>query len=63
MELETEILLLPTNKAQGLYSCPVHVLEFSSSVFSLPLAQIMNISVMTGQYPSQIKACKTDSHL
>ena len=58
MELETEILLLPSNKAHGLYSCPVRVLKFSSSVLSLPLAQIMNNSVLTGQYPSKLKHAK-----
>lgn len=58
MELETEILFLPTNKAHGLYSCPVCVLKSSSSVLSQPLAQIMNISVTTGQYPSKLKHAK-----
>ena len=58
MELETEILLLPTNKAHGLYSCPVRVLKSFSSVLSLPLAQIMNNSVLTGQYPSKLKHAK-----
>ena len=55
MELETEILLLPTNKAHGLYSCPVRVLKSCSSVLSLPLAQIINNSVLTEQYPSKLK--------
>ena len=54
MELETEILLLPSNKAHGLHSCPVHVLKFNSFV----LAQIMNISVITGLYPSKLKLAK-----
>ena len=58
MELETEILLLPTNKSHGLYSCPVRVLKSSSSVLSLPLAHIMNNSVLTGQYPSKLKHAK-----
>ena len=56
--LETEILLLPTNKSHGLYSCPVRVLKSSSSVLSLPLAHIMNNSVLTGQYPSKLKHAK-----
>ena len=42
MELETEILLIPSNKSHGLYSCPVRVLKSSSSVLSLPLAHIIN---------------------
>ena len=58
MELETEILLLPTNKSHGLYSCPIRVLKSSSSVLSLPLAHIMNNSVLTGQYPSKLKHAK-----
>ena len=58
MELETEILLLPTNKSHGLYSCPVRVLKSSSSVLSLPLAHIMNNSVLTGKYPSKLKHAK-----
>ena len=53
-----EILLLPSNKAHGLYSCPVRVLKSSSSELSLPLAQIMNISVTTGLYPSKLKHAK-----
>ena len=35
MELETEILLLPTNKAHGLYSCAVRILKSSSSVLEI----------------------------
>ena len=58
MELETEIPLLPANKSHGLYSCPVRVLKSSSSVFSRPLAHIMNNSVLTGQYPSKLKHAK-----
>ena len=58
MELETEILLLPTNKSHGLYSCPARILKSSSSVLSLPLAHIMNNSVLTGQYPSKLKHAK-----
>ena len=59
MELETEILLLPTNKAHGSFSFPVRVLK-SSSLLSLPLAQklIMNNSVLTEQYPSKLKHAK-----
>ena len=58
MELESEILLLRTNKSHGLYSCPVRVLKSSSSVLSLPLAHIMNNSVLTGKYPSKLKHAK-----
>ena len=58
MELETEILLLPANKSHGLYSCAVRVLKVSSNILFQPLAQIMNISVITGQYPSKLKHAK-----
>ena len=58
MELETEILLLPTNKSHDLYSCPVRVLKSSSNILSLPLAHIMNNSVLTGQYPAKLKHAK-----
>ena len=58
MELETEILLPPTNKSHGLYSCPVRVLKSSSNALSRPLAHIMNNSVLTGQYPSKLKHAK-----
>jgi len=61
MELETEILLLPTNKSHGLYSCLVRVLKSSSSVLSRTLAHIMNNSVLTGQYPSKLKHAKVVS--
>ena len=58
MELNTEILLLPTNESHGLYSCPVRILKSSSNVLSRPLAHIMNNSVLTGQYPSKLKHAK-----
>ena len=58
MELETEILLLPTSKSHGLYSCPVRVLKCSSSVLSLPLAHLMNNSVLSGQYRAKLKHAK-----
>ena len=59
MDLETEILLLPSNKSHGLYSCPVLVLNFSSNyILSQPLAQKMNISIITGHYLSKLKPAK-----
>ena len=59
MELETEILLLPSNKSHCLYCCTVRVFTFSSNILSQPLpVQIMNISVITGQYPSKLKHAK-----
>ena len=58
LEIETEILPLPSNKAHGLYSCPIRALKCSRGILSLPLAQIMNISVTIGQYPSKLKHAK-----
>ena len=45
MEL-TEILLLPTNKSHGLYSCPVRVLKSSSSVLYLYPAKLKRAKVI-----------------
>ena len=56
-EIETEISLLPYNKALGLYSNPVKLLKFAKSVISIPLTEIFNQSVLTGVYPA--KLCKT----
>lgn len=53
LEIETEILLLPSNKAHSLYSCPIRVLKSSRGILSL--AQTMNTSVITGQYPCKLK--------
>ena len=36
-EIETEISLLPYNKALGLYSTPVKLLKLAKSVKSIPL--------------------------
>ena len=58
MEFEIEILLLPCNKSQGLYSCRVRVLESSRTLLSLPLAQTMTSSVTIGQYPFKLRHAK-----
>ena len=58
LEIETEILSLPENKAHGLYSFPVRILKCASTVISKPLVKIMNLSVETGKFPSKLKHAK-----
>ena len=57
-EIETEISLLPYNKALGLYSTPVKLLKLAKSAISIPLTEIFNKSVLTGVYPSKLKHAK-----
>lgn len=57
-EIELEISILPSNKAYGVYSCPVRVLKCAKNILSSPLAEMMNISVQTGKYPSELKHAK-----
>ena len=57
-EIETEISLLPYNKALGLYSTPVKLLKLAKSVISIPLTKIFNQSVLTGVYPAKLKYAK-----
>ena len=57
-EIETEISLLPYNKALGLYSTPVKLLKLAKSVISIPLTKIFNHSVLTGVYPAKLKYAK-----
>ena len=55
LEVEMEILLLPANKAHGLYSFAAPILKGARTIISKPLANIMNASIETGMYPSQLK--------
>ena len=57
-DIELEISLLPSNKACGLYSCPVRVLKCAKNILSSPLAELINPSVQTGKYPSKLKQAK-----
>ena len=57
-DIELEISLLPSNKAYGLYSCPVRVLKGAKNIISPPLAELINLSVQTGKYPSKLKHAK-----
>ena len=57
-EVELEILRIPINKSHGLYSCPTQLLKYSSNVISSTLAEIINLSISTGMYPSKLKMAK-----
>ena len=57
-EVESEIDLLPTNKAHGLYSFPTRILKSAKPTISKLLTMIMNTSIKTGVYPSKLKHAK-----
>ena len=57
-DIELEILLLPSNKAYGLYSCPVRILKCARNILSSPLAELINLSLQSGKYPSKLKHAK-----
>lgn len=57
-EVEREILKTPHNKAYGLYSFPVTLLKCAKHLLKKTLAEIFNISVLQGKYPSKLKISK-----
>ena len=57
-DIELEISLLPSNKAYGLYSCPVRILKCAGNILYSPLAELINLSVQSGKYPSKLKHAK-----
>ena len=57
-EVELEILRIPNNKSHGLYSCPTQLLKYSSKVVSSTLAEIINLSILSGMYPNKLKMAK-----
>ena len=57
-QVETEINLIPNNKASGLYSFPLRIMKCAKSIISGPLAKLMNWSIETGIYPSKLKYAK-----
>ena len=57
-EVELEIMPLPNNKSHGLYSCPIKLLKYSSTIISDILDKIVNFSVTSGNYPSKLKKAK-----
>ena len=54
-EIELEIILTPTNKAHGLYSCPNRLLKCSRHIIAKPLATLFNASVQSGYFLSKLK--------
>ena len=64
-EIESEIMLTPLIKAYGLYSYLMRMLKGPRHITSDTLAEIINISVQSGLYPSKLKharvipLCKT----
>ena len=57
-EIELEIIMTPSNKAHGLYSCPIRLLKCSRHIISKPIANIVNQSVCMGIFPSKLKHAK-----
>ena len=54
-EIELEIMLAPSGKAHGLYSCPSRVLKCSRDIIAKPLTTLLNVSVQNGRFPSRLK--------
>ena len=54
-DIELEISLLRSKWAYGLYPCPIRILKCTKNVLSSPLAELFNLSVQTGKYPSKLK--------
>ena len=50
-----EILSTPSNKAYGLYPCPVRLLKSARQAISHTLAELMNMSILTGIYHHKLK--------
>ena len=57
-EIEFEILSIPNNKSHGLYSCPTKLLKYASSSIKDILAEMFNLSVQIGSYPTKLKTSK-----
>ena len=53
-EIELEIIMAPSNKPQGLYSCLICLLKCSRHIISKPIANIVNQSVCMGIGPLQL---------
>ena len=58
-DIESEISNLQSNKANGLYSCPVKLLKLAKHIVSEPLTNIFNQSFYLGIFPtSKLKCAK-----
>ena len=51
-DIEREILSIPKNNSYGLYSYPIRILSCAKHILSGPLADIFNMSVQKGIFPS-----------
>ena len=51
---ELEILPIPNNKSHVLYSYPTQILNSASNVVSSTLAEITNLSISSGMYPTKL---------
>ena len=49
---------IPKSKPYGLYSCPIRILSGANHILSGPLADIFNMSVQKGVFPSKLKEAK-----
>ena len=58
IEVQLEVLSTPSNKAHGLYSCPTYLLKQGSDIISIPLANLINLSISQGVYPAKLKISK-----
>ena len=57
-EVRLGISCITNNKSHGLFSYPMQILKCSSNLVSGILADILNISISTGVYPSELKMAK-----
>ena len=57
-EIGFEIMLMPTNKSHGFYSCPTRLLKCSRHIISAPLAILINNSIQRGIFSSKLKHAK-----
>ena len=57
-EVESQIILTPTNKSYGLYSCPINVLKLCKEILSEPLSEIFNLLVQLGEFRDKLKHAK-----
>ena len=52
------MLSTPLNVSYGLYSCPTTILKCASHSISHISAEIVNLSIETGDYPAKLKLAK-----
>ena len=57
-EVESEINSMPCGKTNSLYSCPMCILKCIKENILWPLAEIMNLSIQNGVFPSKLKHAK-----